>query len=528
VFDSGQHSRAVSRCRRAQARPGELRDPAAALRPAAVWCRCGNAGKPGGARWSAKGEVVAGAAAGAADGETSVPLHAPATGRVQRIASSRPGRRHRARDPAGPVSGDTQEYPAGPGCDPDCNSAAASSQPSARPASSAWAARRGPTHARLRRRPDPRRNCWCSTASRCEPVFSRVPAMLREHAGDVLIGVRFLLKATGAPAPCSPWNSRTRNPARRLVAAAPAGLPLEPACCRRATRRARRRCCRVLSRARARRGAADRRRRAVPQRGHRGRDRRLLAQGRGMTDQVVTSPAARCASPGNYRVPLGTPLRFALAAGVRPELARVLRAGRCAVEALASLDVPITKGTTGFIALDREEAGVAGAAPAVHPLRRVRRRLPGAAAPGQLGLLARKGELKQCMRIIILDHCFECGCCAYVCPSRLPWCRFPGRQGAVAPAPAAAAGRRRSAVTRLPELTSRRAAPARRQRGAAAHAARGHRPAAGDRVRRVLFGLAALATPRRRSWPACWPSGCARPRRRWATARRCSPGCCSA
>jgi electron transport complex protein RnfC len=40
--------------------------------------------------------------------------------------------------------------------------------------------------------------------------------------------------------------------------------------------------------------------------------------------------------------------------------------------------------------------------------------------PAEMGAYARKGEWTQLQQRHDLDRCFECGCCAYVCPSRIP------------------------------------------------------------------------------------------------------------
>lgn len=370
-------------------------------------------------------EVARGQLLAEADVEESVPLHAPATGRVLNIVEQP--------DPAGgtfpvihlvPIPGDTQEYPGGPGCDPETASAASLLAAIRAAGIVGLGGEARPTHARLRLRllPGQRVGLLVLNGIESEQVFSRVPAILRAHVADVLMGVRCLLKASGAGQAVLAVEQQDVDTAQSLLAAAPAGLPLAlrmlPA---RYPQGAEELLLRTISRAPGRGdqpvedGALCFSLVTVAEVG------RLLANGRCMTDQVVTLAGGALHDPGNYRVPLGTPLRFALEhAGLRPDPARVLAGGPMRGEALASLDRPISKGATGFVALDRHEAGTpeppmpcirCGECVAVCPLQ---------LHPAQLGLLARKGEIKVMHEEYDLDHCFECGCCAYVCPSHIP------------------------------------------------------------------------------------------------------------
>jgi Na+-translocating ferredoxin:NAD+ oxidoreductase subunit C len=367
----------------------------------------------------ARGQLLAEAA-----DEASVPLHAPATGRVLSIVEQP--------DAAGgtvqviqlaPIPGDTQEYPGGLACDPETASAASVLAAIGAAGIVGLGGEARSTHARLCLPPGQPVGMLVLNAIESEYVFSRVPAILRAQVTDVLMGLRCLLRASGAGRAVLAVEPQDADSAQALLDAAPAGLPLA---------------LRVLS-ARYPLGAEELLLRAVARAPGRGSGQpvedgalcfsvataaevgRLLANGRCMTDQVVTLAGGALLDPGNYRVPLGTPLRFALEhAGLQPDVARVLEGGPMRGEALAALDRPITKGATGFVALGRHEAGSpeppmpcirCGECIAVCPLQ---------LHPAQLGLLARKGEFEAMHREYHLDRCIECGCCAYVCPSHIP------------------------------------------------------------------------------------------------------------
>jgi electron transport complex protein RnfC len=85
---------------------------------------------------------------------------------------------------------------------------------------------------------------------------------------------------------------------------------------------------------------------------------------------------------------------------------------------LGSLDVPVTKGTSGITVLTRGEARKAvetrcircGRCAEVCPMRLV---------PTKLALAARAADPALARRYHVAA-CMECGCCAYACPASIP------------------------------------------------------------------------------------------------------------
>ncbi|MFU8896768.1 MAG: RnfABCDGE type electron transport complex subunit C [Gammaproteobacteria bacterium] len=369
-------------------------------------------------------EVVRGQLLARAGSETGAALHAPATGRVVRLVEQP--------DSAGgtvavlelePFPGDTQEYPGSPGPEPETLDPARIVSDIRAAGIVGMGGARRPTHARLHLPPGEQIKLLVLNGIEVEHVFSRVPALLQAEADSLLLGARYLLRAMGAARAVLAVEEQDAALARAMVAAAPEGMPLAlRALTPRYPQGAEELLLRVLSG--AGRGAST----SALQQGARcfnlatvAEVGRLLSNGQCMTDQVITLAGSALREPGNYRVPLGTPVRFALEyAGLGPNPARVLAGGPMRGTALASLDVPITKGVPGLLALDQQAAGAlepplpcirCGECVAVCPLQ---------LQPAQLGLLARKGEIKVMHEEYYLDACFECGCCSYVCPSHIP------------------------------------------------------------------------------------------------------------
>ena len=149
---------------------------------------------------------------------------------------------------------------------------------------------------------------------------------------------------------------------------------------------------------------------------------RLLPRGRGIQERVITITGPAVRRKGNYRIPIGTPLRFLLEhVGVEEDVHRVFLGGPMMGQAASSLDISITKGTSGVVAFTDTEAE-----------RTHRREYPCIRCgycvdacpifldPSQMGALAKSEEYQRMADGFHLMDCFECGCCTFVCPSHIP------------------------------------------------------------------------------------------------------------
>jgi electron transport complex protein RnfC len=147
---------------------------------------------------------------------------------------------------------------------------------------------------------------------------------------------------------------------------------------------------------------------------------RLLPHGRGIQERIVTLAGPALARPGNYRMAIGTPLRFALEqAGAGEDLARVFVGGPMMGQAVADLDAPITKGIGGLVAFTAAETKPRAEYPCIHCGACVDA-CPLFLNPFELGRHARAGEHAAMAERYHLADCFECGACSYVCPSHIP------------------------------------------------------------------------------------------------------------
>ena len=149
---------------------------------------------------------------------------------------------------------------------------------------------------------------------------------------------------------------------------------------------------------------------------------RLLPNGQGIQERVVTIGGPAVRKKGNYRIPIGTPLRFLLEqVGVTEDVNRVFLGGPMMGAAASSLDISLTKGISGVVAFRDAEAERTHRH--THPCIRCGYCVdacPMFLEPVALTALARNGEHERMADDYHLMDCFECGCCTYVCPSHIP------------------------------------------------------------------------------------------------------------
>jgi electron transport complex protein RnfC len=152
----------------------------------------------------------------------------------------------------------------------------------------------------------------------------------------------------------------------------------------------------------------------------------LLPRGRGLIERVVTVSGPGVARPGNYLVPVGTPIRFLLEhVGTKAEANEVILGGPMMGMSVASVDVPVTKAMSGIVVYEKDHADQKHRF--VFPCIKCARCVdvcPMHLNPSMLGQLARKREYEAMEQQYNLNDCFECGCCAYVCPSNIPLTQY--------------------------------------------------------------------------------------------------------
>ncbi|HJV28149.1 MAG TPA: electron transport complex subunit RsxC [Aromatoleum sp.] len=143
-----------------------------------------------------------------------------------------------------------------------------------------------------------------------------------------------------------------------------------------------------------------------------------------LTHRVVTVSGGAVREPKNIEAPIGTPLAelVAFCGGLTIEPHRLVSGGPMMGQPLASLDVPLVKGTSGILALTTQETAEHAAGPCIRCGNCVSA-CPCGLVPVELAALIRKDHLDRAAALGVQD-CLSCGSCAWACPSHIPLVQY--------------------------------------------------------------------------------------------------------
>ena len=139
-----------------------------------------------------------------------------------------------------------------------------------------------------------------------------------------------------------------------------------------------------------------------------------------LIERIMTVTGLGVRQPANLIVPVGTKTRDLIDAcgGMLPDAREVVFGGPMMGTALADLDAPVMKGTTGVVVLSEREVKPQRSYPCIRCGRCVDA-CPVFLNPQILGQLAKSERWEEMEEQNLLD-CMLCGCCSYTCPSNIP------------------------------------------------------------------------------------------------------------
>ena len=365
------------------------------------------------------------------DGFMSVAMHAPASGVIKAIALA-PGISG-AMLPSiflEPFPASSQEVDEGEPCDIDTASPDEIITAIQRAGIVGLGGAAFPTHVKLKIPDDKKLDTLIVNGVECEPYLTTDHRVMLEQADDIFTGIAYLMRATGAKETIIAVESNKSDAVQELNDKCPQNQPISV------------RVCPVKYPQGAEKllikSLLDR---EIPPGGlpvdvhaicvnvaTTAEIGRLLPHGRGIQERVITISGPGIERIGNYRIPIGTPVRFALEqTRAAANISRVFLGGPMMGVAVSNLDIPITKGTSGITAFSTAQTGDATGHKHVYPCIHCARCVevcPLFLNPSQLGLLAKNEDYVQMADEFHLMDCFECGACSYVCPSHIPLTQY--------------------------------------------------------------------------------------------------------
>jgi len=141
-------------------------------------------------------------------------------------------------------------------------------------------------------------------------------------------------------------------------------------------------------------------------------------------EKVITVSGRGIQRPANLKVRIGTRIRDIVdhLGGTKPGLARIVFGGPMTGFSVSTTDIPITKTTSGILFLTEDEIDTKPHGHCIH-CGWCLKACPMGLQPNEIGIYVEAGKAKDTSPFGLFE-CFECGCCAYVCPAKRPLVQF--------------------------------------------------------------------------------------------------------
>ncbi len=139
-----------------------------------------------------------------------------------------------------------------------------------------------------------------------------------------------------------------------------------------------------------------------------------------LIDRIITVTGKSVSNPGNLRARLGTPMQQLMdeCGGLPADTGKIIGGGPMMGKALLSLDVPMTKGSSGLLIMNSKEARRSAPQPCIRCAKCVSA-CPMGLEPYLLATLSTHAEWERAEANDVVN-CIECGSCQFTCPSCRP------------------------------------------------------------------------------------------------------------
>ncbi|MEW5774577.1 MAG: electron transport complex subunit RsxC [Thermodesulfobacteriota bacterium] len=286
-----------------------------------------------------------------------------------------------------------------------------------------------PTHVKLCPPPDLAVDTFIANGVECESYLAADHRLMLERAGDVVQGVRVILRVLGVSRGLIGVEANKPDAIAALIAAVEAAgeterISVEPLAVKYPQGSEKQLIAALTGRCAPAGGLPAHVGCVVQNVGTCVAAYEAAALGRPCTERVVTVAGAGVARPANLLCRVGTSLQHMVdhLGGATDQAVKCVLGGPMMGLAVQSLDYRVTKATSGVLLLTAAETGDGGYGPCIR-CGRCLDACPMGLEPRDISIYAERGRYQDTPRFGLWD-CFECGSCAYVCPAGRPLVQF--------------------------------------------------------------------------------------------------------
>ena len=144
-----------------------------------------------------------------------------------------------------------------------------------------------------------------------------------------------------------------------------------------------------------------------------------IKTGKPLTHRIVTVDGSAVKNPQNVIAPIGTPIKYIFDhCGLTDDVEKIIMGGPMMGAATPSIEMPLLKCNNALLAFNKKDSKPAQEAPCIKCGRCIEK-CPMNLMPSHIEDAYERKDVDRLTKLKV-GMCVECGCCAYLCPSKRP------------------------------------------------------------------------------------------------------------